>query len=88
VGAFMYPYDLDCTQSSSNEVIYFIQETTTLTIPACIGPKTATVTAILKSVGTSTPPTGFQSLTKNQDNTYTVILSSTDFSIVGQSYQF
>ena len=35
-----------------------------------------------------TAPTGFVTLTKLSDNSFTFLMSSTDSSIVGQSYQF
>ncbi len=80
--------ELDCSAASLADQIYYIKESTSLTLSACVGSKNATKTGILTSTGATTPPSGFAILIKNPDNSFVIQFYSTDLSIVGQTYQF
>ena len=59
-----------------------------LTLSACEGSKSATVTGTLWSTGATISPAGFAVLIKNANNSFSIQFFSSDLSIVGQSYQF
>ena len=84
VSVFKYPCELDCSAASFADQVYYITDLTTLIIPACVGPQTASVTATLTSTGATTPPTGFATLSKNTaDNSFTILISENDPLITG-----
>jgi hypothetical protein len=62
--------------------VYYIKETTTLTLPACVGTLDPNKTGTL----TPTPASEFATLTKHTNNSFTIDLFSEEHSIVGQSY--
>ena len=89
VSVFKYLSELDCSAASLADQVYYINDSTTLIIPACVGPQSASVTATLMSTGALTPPIGFATLSKNTaNNSFTILMTSTDLSIIGQSYKF
>ena len=71
------------------DTIYFLSETTKLNVPACvITPSICAIDPTFTSIGGTSPPSGFATLTKNLDNSFTIPLFSSNPSITGQSYQF
>ena len=65
VAVFRYPYSLDCSAVSVANQIYYLLESTILTIPACIVSTSTTQLTL-----TSTPISVFATATKNADNSF------------------
>ena len=83
VAVFMYPYSLDCSAVSVANQIYYLLESTILTIPACIVSTSTTQLTL-----TSTPISAFATATKNADNSFKIALASSDLSLVGTTFAF
>lgn len=80
---------VDCSASTQNNLSYFISETTELTVPACLitpGMCANTTLGTLTSIGATTAPSNFATIMKNANDSFKIVLSSSDVSITGQSY--
>ena len=82
---------VDCSASTQNNLNYFIDETTELTIPACVvspGICANTILGTLTSTGSTTAPGGFATMSKNANGSFKILLTSSDASKAGESYTF
>ena len=73
---------LNCLESKLINQVYYLGDTTTYKIPACVFSLSTTV-GTLTSTGTPTAPSGFAIMTKNADNSYSIVLQSSDPSFTG-----
>jgi hypothetical protein len=82
----IFEKSVDCSALSLSSLTYFLGETTTLTLPACtVTPNFCpdNTTGTLIAMDTETP-FNFAKLLKNQNNTFSILITSNDFSIINK----
>ncbi len=75
----------DCSAISLSDFTYYLGETTIINLPACTNQNNTTVTLIPTNTGN---PPNLASLIKNESNSFSIIVSTDDSSMLNKSFKY